>query len=64
MAPHENEALRQSHLHRRLGISHEHMLNWSQAANLTLVDTFSFDSLQANDPTIVGWLFCHQKEAK
>jgi ArsR family transcriptional regulator len=64
MAPHENEALRQSHLHRRLGISHEHMLNWSQAANLTLVDTFSFDSLQANDPIIVGWLFCHQNEAK
>lgn len=54
-APHELEALRQSHAHRRLGFSHAQMKQWIAAAGLRLEAADDLAPDDANGLTVTVW---------
>lgn len=63
-APHDMEALRDQHAHRRLGIAHDHMTDWLERAGLHLV---SHETLPPPGPgglTVSIWLAERAAEAR
>ncbi|CAN5150182.1 metalloregulator ArsR/SmtB family transcription factor [soil metagenome] len=55
-APHEMEALREQHAHRRLGISHDHMMEWLERAGLGLIHHETLPPPDAAGLTVSIWL--------